>query len=117
MFDLEVSHEPSLLFVDFINTTTCGKLILLTYNIMINILLPVEKKYLGNVMPGELLFKGLVPREGLSMEDLLESQLKHEISAITKRIDTIMENIQEFEPDAHDQLKQGENPIISIDNA
>ena len=117
MFDLEVSHEPSLPFVDFINTTTCGQLILLTYNIMINILLPVEKNFWAAVLPCESLLKDLIPMERLSMEDLLESQLKHEISTITQRIDTIMENIKEFEPDAHDQLKQGEDPLISIDNA
>lgn len=51
------------------------------------------------------------------MEDLLESQLKHEISAITKRIDTIIENINEIEPDENEQLIQGEDPIIPIDNA
>jgi len=50
------------------------------------------------------------------MEDLLESQLKHQISAITKRIDIIMENIKEFEPVENDEFKQGEDRIKPIDN-
>ena len=50
------------------------------------------------------------------MEDLLESQLKHEIRVITKRIDVIMENIKELEPAENYESKQGEESLKPIDN-